>query len=107
MSAVDLAVQQHKDVEPINSPDGQVRVSFLQDVADADGGLHQGPQTIAPPSIEVEEPIEAQAKRIVEEERILLTEMVDLVRDASPEVAVAFQIPDQLRDRHSWLDLHK
>ncbi|KAH9552434.1 hypothetical protein CY35_09G066500 [Sphagnum magellanicum] len=86
MSAVDLAVQQHKEVEPTNSPDSQVRVSFLQDVTDADGGLHQGAQTITAPSIEVEEPIEAQAKRIVEEERILLTEMVDLVRDASPEM---------------------
>jgi hypothetical protein len=107
MSAVDLAVQQHKEVEPTNSPDGQVRVSFLQDGTDVDGGLHQGAQTITAPSIEVEEPIEAQAKRIVEEERILLTEMVDLVRDASPEVAIAFQIPDQLRDHHSWLDLHK
>jgi hypothetical protein len=86
VEAISSAVQRRKELENSALLEDGVLVSNIKDVDDGGAFLGQ-PVGIVGPNVYVDEdPVEKLVKEIVEEERVLLTAMVDFMKEASPEV---------------------
>lgn len=86
MAAIGAAVQRRKDLEDSHPSEDGVKVLNMHDIDE--GALRAEPQGVRASVIEVEdEQLELQAEHILEEERYLLTAMVELVKEAAPEVS--------------------
>ena len=88
VEAIGSAVRRRKELENSASLEDGVSVSNIKDVDDGGAFLGQPVGVIAPNVYVDEDPVEKLVKEIVEEERVLLTAMVDFMKEASPEVSI-------------------
>ena len=86
VAEIGLAIEKRKEMETSHSPD--MKVPFTDDlgVDVEDGGAFLGLPDAADVDME-DQSVKKLVKKIVNEERVLLTAMVEFVKEASPDVS--------------------
>ena len=90
IAEISLAIQKRKETETSYSPDMKVQIRDDLGVDVEDGGAFLGlPDDVAAFNVDTGElSVKKQVKNIVNEERVLLTAMVEFVKEASPDVSL-------------------
>jgi hypothetical protein len=90
IAEISQAIEKRKEMEMSYSPDLKVPIRDDLGVDVEDGGAFIGlPDDVPASSVDTEElSLKKQVKKIVNEERVLLTAMVEFVKEASPDVSL-------------------
>lgn len=96
VASVNLAIERRKEMENSYSPEKEKEI---KDFDVEDGGALLGlTEDVAVINLDMEEDsVKKKSKKIVDEERALLTAMVDFVEDASPEMEEVSLLVDALK----------
>lgn len=99
IAEISLAIEKRKEMEISFSPDMKVQIRDDLGVDVEDGGAFIGlPDDVPASSVDTEEvSLKKQVKKIVNEERVLLTAMVEFVKEASPDMEEVSLLVDTLK----------
>lgn len=109
LAAISVAIERRKEMEISHSSDTEVQSRDDDvDVDVEDGGAFLGlPEDVVTLNVDMEEQsVTKLVKQIVNEERVLLTAMVDFVKDASPDVSIKDFLKSNVLLSNQIFDLH-
>lgn len=94
IAEINLIIQRRKEMEISHSPDMKVQIRDDLGVDVVDGGAFLGlPDDVPALNMDMEElSVKKLVKKIANEERVLLTAMVEFVKEASPDVSLRFVV---------------